>query len=126
MAVIVVRAARARLPVPLITWGGTDARALPAAAALRLVSEALASDFPANATTPIEAVVKFAGPADAPARQAALVSYLTRLRHVPGVVAGQVTGVAGNVARVDLRYAANPGVRGGAGTGGAGRARCRR
>ena len=45
--------------------------------------------------------------AGAPAQRAALASYLTRLDHVPGVIAGQVTGVAGDVARVDLRYAAN-------------------
>ena len=109
VAVTVVLLLALGSPFRSITWGGTDARALPANAAPRVVSEALASDFPANATTPIEAVVKFAGPADAPARQAALAGYLTRLRHVPGVVAGQVTGVAGNVARVDLRYAANPG-----------------
>jgi RND superfamily putative drug exporter len=109
VAVTVVLLLALGSPFRSITWGGTDARALPANAAPRVVSEALASDFPANATTPIEAVVKFAGPADAPARQAALAGYLTRLRHVPGVVAGQVTGVAGSVARVDLRYAANPG-----------------
>jgi RND superfamily putative drug exporter len=108
VAVTVVLLLALGSPFRSITWGGTDARALPANAAPRVVSEALASDFPANATTPIEAVVKFAGPADAPARQAALADYLTRLRHIPGVVAGQVTGVAGNVARVDLRYAANP------------------
>ena len=108
VAVTVVLLLALGSPFRSITWGGTDARALPANAAPRVVSEALASDFPANATTPIEAVVKFAGPADARARQAALADYLTRLRHIPGVVAGQVTGVAGNVARVDLRYAANP------------------
>jgi trehalose monomycolate/heme transporter len=108
VAVIVVLLLALGSPFRSITWGGTDARALPVNAAPRVVSEALASDFPANATTPIEAVVTFAGPADAAARQAALAGYLTRLRHVPGLVAGQVTGVAGNVARVDLRYAANP------------------
>jgi len=93
VAVTVVLLLALGSPFRSITWGGTDARALPANAAPRVVSEALASDVPANATTPIEAVVKFAGPADAPARQAALAGYLTRLRHVPGVVAGQVTGV---------------------------------
>jgi RND superfamily putative drug exporter len=108
VAVTVVLLLALGSPFRSITWGGTDARALPANAAPRVVSEALARDFPANATTPIEAVVKFAGPAEAPARQAALAGYLTRLRHVPRVVSGQVTGVAGDVARVDLRYAANP------------------
>ena len=97
-------------PFRSITWGGVDARALPASAEPRAVAEALASDFPVNATTPIEAVVKFAGPAGvagSPAQRAALAGYVTRLDHVPGVIAGHVTGVAGDVARVDLRYAAN-------------------
>ena len=52
-------------------------------------------------------MVKFAGPVAAPAQRAALAGYLTRLDHVPGVIAGHVTGVAGDVARVDLRYAAD-------------------
>ena len=107
VAVIVVVLLALGSPFRSITWGGTDARALPAAAGPRVVQEALARDFPANATTPIGAVVGLAGPAGAPAQRAALASYLTRLEHVPGVTAGQVTGVAGNVARVDLRYAAN-------------------
>ena len=107
VAVIVVVLLALGAPFRSITWGGTDARALPAAAAPRVVADALARDFPANATTPIEAVVRFAGPAGAPAQRAALAGYLTRLQHVPGIISGQVTGVAGRVARVDLRYAAN-------------------
>jgi trehalose monomycolate/heme transporter len=107
VAVIVVLLLALGSPFRSITWGGTDARALPAAAAPRVVAQALANDFPANSTTPIEAVVKLAGPAGAPAQRAALAGYLTRLDHVPGVIAGQVTGVAGSVARVDLRFAAN-------------------
>ena len=110
VAVIVVLLLALGSPFRSITWGGTDARALPANAAPRVVQEALARDFPVNATTPIEAVVTFTGPAGAvgaPAERAALADYVTSLRHVPGVVAAQVTGVAGNVARVDLRYAAN-------------------
>jgi trehalose monomycolate/heme transporter len=97
-------------PFRSITWGGVDARVLPASAEPRVVAEALASDFPVNATTPIEAVVKFAGPAGpalSPAQRAALAGYVTRLDRIPGVIAGHVTGVAGQLARVDLRYAAN-------------------
>jgi trehalose monomycolate/heme transporter len=112
VAVIVVVLLALGSPFRSITWGGTDARALPATAAPRLVSQALARDFPVNATTPVEAVIQFAGPAGAagaPARRAALAGYLTRLEQVPGVVAGQVTGAAGTVARVDLRYAADSG-----------------
>jgi trehalose monomycolate/heme transporter len=110
VVVIIVALLALGSPFRSITWGGVDARALPANAAPRVVAEALASDFPVNATTPIEAVVRLAGPAGAtgtPAQRAALAGYVTRLDHVPGVIAGQVTGVAGDVARVDVRYAAN-------------------
>jgi trehalose monomycolate/heme transporter len=110
VVVIIVALLALGSPFRSITWGGVDARALPANAAPRVVAETLASDFPVNATTPIEAVVKLAGPARAtgtPAQRAALASYVTRLDHVPGVIAGHVTAVAGDVARVDLRYAAN-------------------
>jgi len=110
VVVIVVALLALGSPFRSITWGGVDARALPASAEPRAVAEALASDFPVNATTPIESVIKFAGPtgsALSPAQRAALAGYVTRLDHVPGVIAGHVTGVAGQVARVDLRYAAN-------------------
>jgi RND superfamily putative drug exporter len=110
VVVIVVALLALGSPFRSITWGGVDARDLPANSAPRVVQEALASDFPVNATTPIESVVKFAGPtgsALSPAQRAALAGYVTRLDHVPGVIAGHVTGVAGQVARVDLRYAAN-------------------
>src|SRR5262249_61794746 len=111
IVVIVIALLALGSPFRSITWGGTDARALPANSAPRVVQEALARDFPVNATTPIEAVVKFTGPAGsagAPAERAALADYVTRLRHVPGVAAAQVTGDAGHVVRGDLRYAANP------------------
>src|SRR6266700_6507949 len=76
-------------PFRSITWGGTDARALPSGSAPRVVAEALARDFPANATTPVEAVVRLAGTAAAPSQRAALAAYVTRLDHVPGVIAGK-------------------------------------
>jgi RND superfamily putative drug exporter len=104
-----------------ITWGGTDARALPASSAPRVVADALARDFPPNATTPIEVVANLSGPVAAPAQRgvaggrppaatqrAALSAYVTRLARVPGVSAASVTGAAGHVARVDLRYQENP------------------
>jgi RND superfamily putative drug exporter len=94
-------------PFRAITWGGTDARALPSGAAPRAVAEALARDFPVNATTPIEAVVRFDGPVSTPAHRAALAGYVTRLDRVPGVLGGQVTGATGDVAKVDLRFSAN-------------------
>jgi uncharacterized membrane protein YdfJ with MMPL/SSD domain len=107
VVVIVIALLALGSPFRSITWGGTDARALPSGSAPRVVAEALARDFPVNATTPIEAVVKFTGPVSAPAERAALADYTARLGHVPGVIAAQVTGASGNVARVDLRFAAD-------------------
>src|SRR5262245_49984526 len=107
IVVIVIALLALGSPFRSITWGGTDARALPSGSAPRVVTEALARDFPVNATTPIEAVVKFAGPVSAPAERAALASYAARLGQVPGVIDARVTGAAGDVAKVDLRFAAN-------------------
>ncbi len=96
-------------PFLRVTWGGTDATALPAGAAPRLVTEALNRDFPGNPTAPIESVVQFPGPlAGSPARGAALAAYVSRLDHAPGVSGAQVTGVRGDVARVDMRYGPAP------------------
>jgi RND superfamily putative drug exporter len=107
IAVIVVALLALGSPFRSITWGGTDARALPSGSAPRVVAEALARDFPVNATTPIESVVKFGGPVSSPAERAALAAYTARLGHLPGVISAQVTGVSGDVAKVDLRFTAN-------------------
>ncbi len=106
--VIVVALLALAAPFRHITWGGTDARALPAGAPARVVTEALNKDFPGNPASPIEVITKLDGPAAAPAQQAALTQYLQRLQHVPGVSAAQVTGLRGDTVRVDIRYAANP------------------
>jgi uncharacterized membrane protein YdfJ with MMPL/SSD domain len=96
-------------PFLRVTWGGTDATVLPASAGPRLVTEALNRDFPGNPTAPIESVVQFPGPvAGSPAREAALSGYVARLDRVPGVLAAQVTGIHGDLARVDLRYGPDP------------------
>jgi trehalose monomycolate/heme transporter len=96
-------------PFLKVVWGGVDATVLPASAAPRVVTESLNRDFPGNPTAPIEAIVQFRGPvAASPARAAALAGYTSRLGHVPGVTAAQVTGVRGNVARIDLSYGPGP------------------
>ena len=56
-AVIVVVLLALGAPFLKISWGGVDARVLPASSAVRLVSQDLTSEFPANSTVPIEAVV---------------------------------------------------------------------
>jgi trehalose monomycolate/heme transporter len=97
------------LPVLHISWGGTDARALPAAAQARQVTEALNRDFPGNVAAPMESLVTFGGPvASSPARQSALTAYVGTLSRIPGVTGAQVTGVHGDVARIDLRYRPDP------------------
>jgi trehalose monomycolate/heme transporter len=106
-AVIVVILLALGSPFLKVTWGGTDARALPAAAAPRVVTQTLARDFPGNVTAPIESLVTFAGPVG-PARQAQLDAYVSRLDQVPGVTGAQITGVHGDVARIDLRYGPDP------------------
>src|SRR6266851_2682316 len=105
VVVIVIALLALGSPFRHIAWGGTDARALPASAAPHIVQDALSRDFPANSTTPIEAIAQFGAPATGPAQQAALAGYVGRLANVPGVTSAQVTGVHGDVARVDLRYA---------------------
>jgi trehalose monomycolate/heme transporter len=92
-----------------VVWGGVDATALPASAAPRIVTEALNQDFPGNPTAPIEAIVQFGGPiTGSPSRTAGLAAYTSRLDHVPGVTAAQVTGLRGSTARIDLSYAPGP------------------
>ena len=92
-----------------VVWGGVDATVLPASAAPRIVTQALNTDFPGNPTAPIEAIVQFRGPVTgSPARTAGLAAYASRLDHVPGVTAAQVTGIRGDVARIDLSYGPGP------------------
>ena len=111
VVVITVALLALGLPFLRISWGGTDARALPATAQARQVTEALNHDFPVNSTSPIEAVVTLPEPASGPAGQAALASYIGRLAQVPGVQGAhgaQVTAVSGEHARVGIGYAPDP------------------
>ena len=106
--VIVVALLALAAPFRHITWGGTDARSLPAGAPARVVTEALNQDFPGNPASPIEVLARLDGPVTAPAQRTALAAYQQRLGHVPGVSAAQITGLRGDTARLDLRYAADP------------------
>jgi trehalose monomycolate/heme transporter len=102
--VIVIGLLALGAPFLRISWGGTDARTLPAASAVRPVSEALDSQFPVNSTAPIEALVTGAR---APS-QADLADWLHRIDAIPGVTGTQVTGMRGDVARVDIGYQPAP------------------
>jgi RND superfamily putative drug exporter len=106
VTVIVIGLLALGAPFLRVSWGGTDARALPAASVIRQVSQALDTDFPVNSTAPIEALVTGARAAT----PAELTAYLHRIDAIPGVTGAQVTGThvtpngAGTV-RVDIGYA---------------------
>ncbi|HJZ29298.1 MAG TPA: MMPL family transporter, partial [Streptosporangiaceae bacterium] len=89
-------------PFLRISWGGTDARTLPAASTVRQVSETLDSQFPVNSTDPIEALIT------GPGASAGLASYLHRIDAIPGVTGTQVTGSKGDTIRVDVGYSPAP------------------
>ena len=96
-------------PFLKVVWGGVDATVLPASAAPRIVTEALNTDFPGNPTAPIETIVQFAGPiAGSPGRAAGLTAYVSRLGHVPGVTGARLTGIRGDIARIDMTYGPGP------------------
>jgi uncharacterized membrane protein YdfJ with MMPL/SSD domain len=108
-AVIVVVLLALASPFLHVSWGGTDARALPAGAQARQVAQTLSRDFPGNVAAPLESLVRFRGPvAGFPARQAELARYVHSVSEVPGVSGAELTGVHGDVARVDLQYRPDP------------------
>ena len=89
-------------PFLRVSWGGTDARTLPAASTVRQVSQTLDSQFPVNSTDPIEALITGAS------GSAAVTSYLHRIDAIPGVTGSQVTGSKGDTTRVDVGYTPAP------------------
>ena len=97
------------LPFRHVSFGGVDARALPAGTESRQVAEAVdAFGGNANATHPIDAVVSLAGPVGEPAQQAALGGYLRAVRQLPGVSGAEVTAAAGSTARVSVQFTGDP------------------
>jgi RND superfamily putative drug exporter len=96
------------LPFLRVTFGGIDARALPAGTESRVVAETVDRDFARNAASPIQAVLTLPAVVDAPAGRAALDGWTSAARTLPGVTSAQVTGAAGSTARVELGYAADP------------------
>ncbi|HYK32052.1 MAG TPA: MMPL family transporter [Streptosporangiaceae bacterium] len=109
VAVIVVVLLALGAPFLHVVWGGTDARVLPSAAQPRVVAQALSRDFAGNPTAPVESLIRFTGPvAGSQARGAELSSYVASLDKIPGVTGAQVTGLHGDIARIDLRYNPDP------------------
>ena len=114
VTVIVIGLLALGAPFLRISWGGTDARTLPAASTVRQVSQTLASDFPVNSTDPIQALVTLLRPsggsggssprAGTAGAAAALGAYLHRIDAIPGVTAAQINAAKGNTFRVDVGY----------------------
>jgi RND superfamily putative drug exporter len=101
-SVIVIVLLALGAPFLRISWGSTDASALPASSAARQVQEALTSDFPANSTNPIEAVVTGV------TNQERLTAYTARVGAIPGVAGVQVTARQGTSVRLDVGYTPPP------------------
>jgi len=109
VTVIVIGLLALGAPFLRISWGGTDARTLPAASTIRQVSQTLDGDFPVNSTAPIEALITLpasgstsagAGSADS----AGIAAYLHRIEAIPGVTSAQITAARAGAFRVDVGY----------------------
>jgi RND superfamily putative drug exporter len=101
-SVIVIVLLALGAPFLRISWGGTDASALPASSTVRQVQDTLTSTFPANSTNPIEAVVSGV------ANPAQLTAYTAEVRAIPGVAGVQVTARHGTSVRLDVGYTPPP------------------
>lgn len=84
------------LPFRNISWGGIDARDLPASSPEAQLTVALQNDFPSNSTTPIVVVMSL--PRPVAAEQAAIGAYESRLKTVGGVTSVHPSGAAGTTA----------------------------
>jgi trehalose monomycolate/heme transporter len=104
VTVIVIGLLTLGAPFLRISWGGTDARTLPATSSVRQVSQVLDASFPVNSTAPIELLVTRPPGAGRGAAAAALAAYLHRVEAIGGVTSAQVTGDRAGTVRVDLGY----------------------
>jgi RND superfamily putative drug exporter len=101
-AVIVIVLLALGAPFLRISWGGTDARVLPTSSTVRQVQDALTSEFTANSTDPIEAVVTGG------TSQAGLTAYTAKIGAIPGVTGVQATARHGTSVRLDVGYTPQP------------------
>ena len=100
-AVIVIVLLALGAPFLRISWGGTDARVLPTSSTVRQVQDALTTEFPANSTDPIDALVTGAS-------QAGLTAYTAKIGAIPGVTGVQATARHGTSVRLDVGYTPQP------------------
>jgi trehalose monomycolate/heme transporter len=100
--VIVIGLLALGAPFLKISWGGTDARALPASSAVRQVTQALSDEFPVNSAAPVEAVVTDV------ADQGQLAAYIRKIDAISGITGVQVTGRHDGAVRMDIGYRPQP------------------
>jgi trehalose monomycolate/heme transporter len=96
------------LPFLRVSFGGIDARALPAGTESRTVAETIDRDFGGSAERPVQAVLTLPAAVESPSGQAAVGDWISAARSVPGVRSADVTGAAGDVARVGVGVAGDP------------------
>jgi RND superfamily putative drug exporter len=96
------------LPFLRVSFGGIDARALPAGTGSRVVAETIDRDFGGSAEPPVEAVLTLPAAVDSPSGRAALGRWMSAARSLPGVTSAEVTGAAGDVSRVGVGVAGDP------------------
>ncbi|MGW4463764.1 MMPL family transporter [Micromonospora sp. NPDC004704] len=88
-------------PFLRVEFGGIDPRVLPAGTESRVVSETVDREFVQNSQLPIEATVTSSD-------RAGLEGYVAAVRDVDGVTEADVTGQAGDVARLTIHYLGDP------------------
>ncbi|MEO3781022.1 MMPL family transporter [Micromonospora sp. B11E3] len=96
------------LPFLRISYGWLDTRVLPTSAASRQVQDTIERSFPDSVTRPIEAIVTLDGPATGSPGREELAAYTDRVAALPGVRQADLTGLAGDTARITVRFDAEP------------------
>jgi len=89
------------LPFLNVTFGGYTTRVLPTTAHARVVTDRMSTDFPGNATQPIQVVVEHVS-------QAGLARYVTQLSNAKGVTGAEVVAQRGDNALVQIGFVGDP------------------
>ena len=90
------------------SFGGIDVRVLPEGTPSRVVSEALEDDFGGSVDPAAQVAVTMDGPVDDPQQQVALTSYVDQIREITGIESAEVTGAAGDTARLSVFLTDDP------------------
>lgn len=96
------------LPYLNVSYGWIDSRIMPTSSHSRQAEETIDAEFGKNVTNPVEIAVALAAPVESAQGRAALDDYLRRVRAVPGIVGAEVTGMAGDRAKIDARFTIEP------------------